>query len=55
MDRLQPGAGRRARQRIHDILQGFKTHPAIHPLIEGGTTIEYGAHLVLELGLSGAP
>ena len=30
-------------------------HPAIHPLMEGGTTIEYGAHLVPELGLSGVP
>ena len=30
-------------------------HPAIHPLMEGVTTIEYGAHLVPELGLSGVP
>jgi len=42
-------------KRIHEILQDFKNHPAILPLIEGGTTVEYGAHLVPELGLSGVP
>jgi electron transfer flavoprotein-quinone oxidoreductase len=42
-------------KRVHDILQDFKMHPAILPLLEGGSTIEYGAHLVPELGLSGVP
>ncbi len=30
-------------KRIQEIFQDFKMHPAILPLIEGGTTIEYGA------------
>jgi len=42
-------------KRIHEILQDFKTHPAILPLIEGGETAEYGAHLVPELGYTGIP
>jgi len=40
---------------IHEIFQNFKMHRAILPLIEGGTTIEYGAHLVPELGITGVP
>ncbi len=42
-------------KKIHEILQDFKMHPAIQPLIQGGETTEYGAHLVPELGLSGVP
>lgn len=42
-------------KKIHEIMQDLKMHPAILPLIEGGTTVEYGAHLVPELGLSGVP
>ena len=30
-------------------------HPAIAALIEGGTSIEYGAHLVPEIGFHGVP
>jgi electron transfer flavoprotein-quinone oxidoreductase len=30
-------------------------HPAILALIEGGTTVEYGAHLVPEMGYRGIP
>jgi electron transfer flavoprotein-quinone oxidoreductase len=40
---------------VHDLLQDFKMHPAMLALLEGGTTSEYGAHLVPELGLSGVP
>jgi electron transfer flavoprotein-quinone oxidoreductase len=40
---------------IHEILQDFKMHPAILALIEGGTTVEYGAHLVPEIGYRGIP
>ncbi|HWR05740.1 FAD-dependent oxidoreductase [Sporomusa sp.] len=47
-------AGRSGRS-IHEIFQDFKLHPAILPLIEGGKTVEYGAHLVPEAGLSGVP
>jgi electron transfer flavoprotein-quinone oxidoreductase len=42
-------------KKIHEILQDLKTHPALAPLLEGGTTTEYAAHLVPELGLSGVP
>ncbi len=47
-------AGRQPRH-LQDIFQDFKTHPAIRPLIDGGTSVEYGAHLVPELGYSGIP
>ena len=42
-------------KKIHDILQDLKMHPAIHSLIKDGTTVEYGAHLVPEIGFSGIP
>ena len=42
-------------KKIQEILQDFKMHPAVYPLIEGGATIEYGAHLVSELGWNGVP
>jgi len=47
-------AGRQGK-RIHEMMQDLKMHPAIWPLIEGGTTVEYAAHLVPELGYSGMP
>jgi electron transfer flavoprotein-quinone oxidoreductase len=47
-------AGRQTRH-IQDIFQDFKMHPAIHALIEGGTSIEYGGHLVPEIGYHGIP
>lgn len=40
---------------IHEILQELKLHPAICPLIKDGTTVEYGAHLVPELGYHAMP
>ncbi len=42
----------RGRQ-IHEIFQELKNQPAIHGLIEGGSTSEYGAHLVSEEGYRG--
>jgi electron transfer flavoprotein-quinone oxidoreductase len=45
-------AGRQKRP-IQEIFQDFKMHPAIQALIAGGTTIEYGAHLVPEMGYHG--
>lgn len=42
-------------KQIHDIFQDFKMHPAIYPLLEGGETVEYGAHLVREAGYRGIP
>lgn len=47
-------AGRQTRH-IQDIFQDYKMHPAIHALIEGGTSVEYGAHLVPEKGYHGIP
>jgi electron transfer flavoprotein-quinone oxidoreductase len=40
---------------IQEIFQDFKMHPAILALIEGGTTVEYGAHMVPEAGYRGIP
>ncbi len=52
---LKPDQVAHKRKKIHEIMQEFKMHPAIYPLIAGGTTVEYGAHLVPELGLHGIP
>lgn len=38
---------------VHEIFQDLKLHPAIFPLIDGGETIEYSAHLVSEAGYRG--
>ena len=40
---------------IQEIFQEFKMHPAIQALIDGGTSIEYGGHLVPEMGYHGIP
>ena len=42
-------------RQIHDIFQDLKMHPSVYPLIEGGKTVEYGAHLVREEGYRGIP
>ncbi|HPF20309.1 MAG TPA: FAD-dependent oxidoreductase [Syntrophomonas sp.] len=47
-------AARHGRQ-VHDIMQDFKMHPAIYPMIADGQTIEYSAHLVSEAGYRGIP
>lgn len=52
---FNPEQAARHGKKIHEIMQDFKMHPAIYPLIEGGITVEYGAHLVPELGLNGIP
>jgi len=36
--------------RAYDLLDQFKQHPAIAPLIRGSTTIEYSAHMIPEGG-----
>ena len=38
-----------------ELLEGFKTHPAVRELIKGGTTVEYSAHLVPAGGLRMVP
>lgn len=39
----------------YEIIERFRTHPCIAPLIEGGRLVEYGAHLVPEGGLRAVP
>ena len=52
---FNPSEAAKQGRHIQEILQDFKMHPAILALIEGGTTIEYGAHLVPEVGYTGIP
>jgi electron transfer flavoprotein-quinone oxidoreductase len=40
---------------VNDMLDRFKCHPAITPLLAGGETIEYSAHLIPEGGLDRLP
>ena len=40
---------------VNDMLDRFKRHPAIAPLIGGGETIEYAAHLIPEGGYHRMP
>jgi electron transfer flavoprotein-quinone oxidoreductase len=52
---FNPEQAAKQSRHIQEILQDFKMHPAIQALIEGGTTVEYGAHLVPEIGYRGIP
>jgi electron transfer flavoprotein-quinone oxidoreductase len=38
-----------------DLMEAFKQHPAVAPLIEGGKVVEYSAHLVPEGGVHMMP
>jgi electron transfer flavoprotein-quinone oxidoreductase len=40
---------------VNDMLDRFKRHPAVAPLIAGGETIEYSAHLIPEGGIDRLP
>jgi electron-transferring-flavoprotein dehydrogenase len=40
---------------VHDLLQQFKTHPLIRPLLEGGERIGWGAKTIPEGGLLALP
>ena len=40
---------------VNDMLDRFKKHPAIAPLLAGGETIEYSAHLIPEYGYNHLP
>lgn len=42
-------------KQIHEIMQELKMHPAIYSLIKDGTTVEYSAHLVPEIGYHAMP
>jgi len=52
---LNPASAAKAGKKIHDIMQDFKLHPAIYPLLAEGITVEYGAHLVPEQGWRAVP
>jgi electron transfer flavoprotein-quinone oxidoreductase len=39
----------------HELLEGFKAHPSVAPLVRGGRLIEYSAHMVPEGGLDMVP
>ncbi len=43
------------RLRPHEVLARFKAHPAIRPLLAGGESLEYGAHLIPEFGYDRMP
>lgn len=40
---------------VNDMLNAFKEHPAISPLLGGGETVEYTAHLIPEGGWNSMP
>jgi electron transfer flavoprotein-quinone oxidoreductase len=40
---------------VPGLLQDLRRHPAVQPLLDGGTPLEYGAHLVREDGWRGVP
>jgi len=52
---FNPEQAAKQQRHIQDIFQDFKMHPAIQALIEGGTSVEYGAHVVPEIGFNGIP
>jgi len=52
---LMPEALTKHRLSVTDALQNVKMHPAIAPLLEGGKTLEYSAHLCPEAGISAVP
>ncbi len=39
----------------HKIMEDFRLHPSIKPLLKGGELVEYGAHLIPEGGLNVVP
>jgi electron transfer flavoprotein-quinone oxidoreductase len=43
------------KQRPYDLLEKFKAHPSIAPLVRGGKLREYSAHLIPEAGWSMMP
>lgn len=45
----------KSNERLPDLMEAFKEHPAIKPLIKDGKLVEYSAHLVPEGGLHMLP
>ncbi len=52
---VMPEALGRARVRVADLMEEFRAHPSIAPLVAGGRVVEYSAHLVPEGGLEAIP
>ena len=52
---LDPEQAARHGRPVQDIFQDFKLHPALAGLLEGGTSLEFAAHLVPEGGYRGLP
>lgn len=52
---FMPEDVRKKKKSVHEIFQELKMHPSVYPLIEGGKTVEYSAHLVTEAGQRGIP
>lgn len=44
-----------ARTPIYQMLEDFKQHPAVAPIIAGGTVVEHSGHLVAEAGYDAMP
>lgn len=44
-----------AKKSVPQLLEDFKQHPAVAPLIAGGKLLEYGAHVVPEAGMNMQP
>lgn len=44
-----------AKNRLPDMMESFRNHPAIKPMLEGGKLVEYSAHLVPEAGIHMLP
>ena len=42
-------------KRPYELLEGFKAHPAVAPLVRGGKLLEYSAHLIPESGWAMKP
>lgn len=47
--------GWQSEEKLWELMERFKERPEIAPLVAGGETVEYGAHLVPEAGLAGVP
>jgi len=52
---FMPEGAAEKKKSVHEMFQELKMHPAIYPLITGGQTVEYSAHLVGEAGFRGIP
>jgi electron transfer flavoprotein-quinone oxidoreductase len=39
----------------YELLDRFKNHPCVRPLIRGGKVLEYAAHMIPEMGFDGVP